>query len=77
MQNLKALLFITTLTLSALALSACAGRTDRIEGRQAAHTSAFESRQERFDARAQGRQDRRQIRSDHADARFNAGFDAW
>jgi hypothetical protein len=63
---------LTLLTLSActFALSACAGRTHRIEHRQDVRTSGVEVRQDRYDARYHGRQDRRDIRSDRADARY-------
>ena len=71
MQNLPKLTAFAALTTCAFALSACASRTDRVEGRQNARTSGVEARQDRYDARAEGRHDRRQIRSDRADARYD------
>lgn len=71
---MKKLLPLLLLTIT---LSSCASRVERIEDRQSAHTSTFENRQDRYDARYQGRTDRRQIRSDHADARFNARYNSW
>ena len=56
----------------ALAITGCAGRTQRIENRQEVRTAGVAMRQDHYDARAQGRQERREIRSDRADARYNS-----
>jgi hypothetical protein len=72
MQNIPRLIALAALITCTFALSACATRTDRIEGRQDARTSGVETRQDRYDARAGGRQDRRQILSDLADARYES-----
>jgi hypothetical protein len=74
MQNITRLIALTTFTTCTFALCACAGHTDRIEGRQSARTSGLETRQDRYDARYKGRQERREIRSERADTRYNSSW---